>query len=326
MGISMEANVGKTCEHNLITKCQSHNNTNSGFGGWANTDHNTLSNNFAYWNGEHGMYYANDDPAEMPDFNIVSNCHFNWNTLCGIHYWAGCSNIFESNVIIGTGTVGILVESYGGVGDRGVCHNNTFSNNLVVGSGGQGIYCYGYVNEYGKQNKAVGNTVLNSLGDGIQFEYQNYFVVSNNDIDMTGCGSNQNGIRLLTRCMNGTVTGNTILNSDGEGILLTSNSHHSLVASNTITKAGTFGLSVGGSDNVTVTGNKIGGSGNYDLYIWGGTDGSYLAVNHVSSIHLNHTAETNDYNRFFGNLVLDLSQTGSGTGNTFVDNYPDNSP
>jgi len=270
------------------------------------------------------MYFANGNPSTMSDYNIISSCHFSFNNLSGIHYYAGSSCIFENNIILDSGSYGILVESSI---ERGVSHNNTFTNNLIQNVGAIGIYIYGLSGEYGKQNKAVGNTILGSKGDGIQFEYQNYFVIGNNDIDMTTCDSDQEGIRLLTRAQNGSVTGNTIYNSDGNGICATSWALNLVIANNQISQAGTAGIAYYGTVfNSTIIGNRVQDSGTYDIYLHSDADGNFIACNHVESIFIDHTTTTCDYNRFFGNVVSDLSQSGSGTGNNFTDNYPDNTP
>jgi len=86
-----------------------------------------------------------------------------------------------------------------------------------------------------------------------------------------------------------------------------------------------YGISLESSLNSTIVQNEIFDTIYYDIVLSNDADGTYIALNRVNEIYLDHSTSTCDYNRIFGNYVVDLSQTGgSGIGNSVENNYPDN--
>jgi len=85
-----------------------------------------------------------------------------------------------------------------------------------------------------------------------------------------------------------------------------------------------YGVSLESSLSSTILGNTISDTAYYDLVLSNNADRTYIAINHVDEIYLDHSTSTCDYNRIFGNYVTDLSQDGSGTENSVEYNYPDN--
>jgi hypothetical protein len=101
---------------------------------------------------------------------------------------------------------------------------------------------------------------------------------------------------------------------------------------NIMTSSGNqFAVMLTSDVNVTLIGNRIQNAGtNYGLQVKD-TDGSFFGMNTVTGgyggIYIDHSAGTCDFNRFaLNNVWVIASSAGSPTGNTYVDNYPDNTP
>lgn len=180
------------------------------------------------------------------------------------------------------------------------------------------------------RNVIISNNMINyAYITGIWVRYSSNVVVSNNvviDTNQIGGGSQWQAIT-IGNSTNATITGN-ILENSYHGISINADTNNTIVSNNQIQNMSSVGIYlINDVQNITVTGNSVIDSAYKDIMLANDVDGSFFAINHVSSIYLSHTASTCDWNRFFGNIVSVLSQTaGAPTGNTYVDNYPDNTP
>lgn len=155
---------------------------------------------------------------------------------------------------------GNVIRDSGGYGIQAVGNNCTINDNTVLSALSDGIYVTGNF------NVIAGNMVEDSSARGIHVNGGDYAVVNSNVTDNCALA----GIR-LNGSARGTVTGNTLRNSD-RGVDL-ANSDAVSVIGNTISDFDVYGIVADGNcDNGTINGNTI-TNGNTATGIWYGGGG-----------------------------------------------------
>jgi len=255
----------------------------------ASSSNNTLTNNTAS-NNQYGIYFesssnntitnntANDNSIRGVSLrvNSFSNTLINStlrNNYYGIHIELSNSNNITGSQIENSTMFGIYM--------RGPAVNNTISSNNITGSGNSGFYLIGGSNigRYVSDNILSGNNITDSTNWGIEMRYSGWSGTPSNtlvDNSIRNASSGCIGVCTFgTACQDTTINGGEItdcgvgisLNSDMNNITnvyiwnttdgIDISGSNNTIKYNNLTNNTAYAISMSGSDNNTVTDDRI---------------------------------------------------------------------
>lgn len=195
--------------------------------------------------------------TEMGTYFIIENNYIEAPTNSGIRIFVEHATI-SGNEILDPGTDGIFLYQCGwlvcdgnyfedvgqdGIDAFGFKDSMVFSNNIFYDINQHGIHFDGTTPEYvtiiGNQFFECSVQTVNTW-DVIHLEDGQYFTISGNQIY---CGQARHGIHLESGVVDITITGNSIIGADTDGIHLVGASNN-LISANTIMSSGAYGIQV----------------------------------------------------------------------------------
>ncbi|MBU3114320.1 right-handed parallel beta-helix repeat-containing protein [Clostridium lacusfryxellense] len=206
-----------------------------------------------------------------------------------------------NNILKNSGGHGVIFgyNSTTGKGTR----NSIVSNNQLEGNGQDGITIYGGNDKLSGSNSIVGNTSKNNRLNQIQVRQSDNNVVNNNTVAESATGTGDFGAICLFNTTGTSVTSNTILSSQNNGISIIAGSLNCNVSSNTI------------SDTNRKNDVNAAEKGNGILLDWSGVaDPQYITIanNTISSSNgiiaksgIYSTSNTNHHNKVDNNIIND---------------------
>lgn len=149
-----------------------------------------------------------------------------------IYCLSGTKISVTNNILKNSGGQGVIF-TYNSATGKGTT-SSVISNNQCLGNGQEGITIYGGKNRLASTNSVIGNTSKNNRFNQIEIWQSNNNIVKNNIVDESIIGTGNLGAICLFSTTNTSVTGNTVLSSQSNGIAIVAGSLRCNVSVNII--------------------------------------------------------------------------------------------
>ncbi|MEW6721893.1 MAG: NosD domain-containing protein, partial [Candidatus Micrarchaeota archaeon] len=248
------------------------------------SDGNVIANNTANGNAESGF------ELNSSSFNVFTGNNASSNADAGFHLLFNSNfNNFSLNYAAGNAESNFEIHN--------LSNNNLFSNNTATGSTDAG---YTLINVH--NNSFTGNIAANNSVHG--------FVLSgshDNNFTANSVSGNLRGFSLdgtlATGSLRNIFLGNNASDNFNTGIVVSTQSHDTIIVNNTLSDNSDNGISMNDVENGTISGNLISGNGNDGITV----DNSSL--NNISG------------NNITGNAANGLGFTNTSLSNSLLSNF-----
>ncbi len=220
-----------------ITNCRFTNNINYAAIDIYGSSNCSITNSYFYNINKYGIKIDNNSSNITIDKNYFDNPKtfggYKDSQIAGHVYCLSGSKInVTNNVLKNSGGQGIIF-GYSSTKGKGTT-NCIARNNTCIGNGQEGITIYGGIKKLSSGNSIIGNTSKNNRYNQIEVWQSDNNTVSDNTVEESITGLGNLGAICLFTTTGTTVTGNTIVSAQNNGIDITAGSLYNTIADNDI--------------------------------------------------------------------------------------------
>jgi parallel beta-helix repeat protein len=310
-GVGIEV-ANYACENTVVGNL-SYDNIEGGIHCYKSSQRNTITGNVCLNNGQAGIAMVVDS-----SYNVIADNYIEGSTQAGINcipdatYVGATHLVIKGNLIVGCGWNGIRGTS------NGELSNSVIEGNLIdsCGAGGLGNINYGIYLPACSDTIVAGNYITNSYSSGIVCSSSFFMSIMNNHVigsGSSGTGSSNHAIVLqtTTAISDCKITGNTVLNTDGAGIVVNYNAVRVNISDNTVRNCNSnSGLHLMGMSSCIVSNNTVTQADHYGILVARGASSPFkestynqILGNSANGNTLGGIVEQNssNYNIYLGN-------------------------